>query len=120
MMNKITYTVAINTVIENEEIVALLDNEIVEKLKALKGSLEKKAENKKESAKQKENSATRVALVNALRGQRMTIKDIQGIPEFAEMSNQKISALLSPLVKDNVVTKEYEKKTPFFSVAETE
>ena len=48
-----------------------------------------------------------------------TIKEIQaGVESLAEASNQKMTHLLTPLVNDGTLIKTYEKKTPFFSVAQ--
>lgn len=119
MEKKITYVEALDVVLANENIV--LAEDVREKLEALKGSLVKKATNKKETAKQKENALIVADLVEFLKDNpKSTIKAIQSNEKFAEMSNQKISALLSPLVKANQVVKEYDKKTPMFSVADVD
>ena len=48
-----------------------------------------------------------------------TIKAIQaGVPELSELSNQKMTHLLSDLVNGGIVTKTYEKKTPFYTIAQ--
>lgn len=49
----------------------------------------------------------------------MTIKDIQaGVPSIADASNQKVTHLLTPLVNDGVLVKTYEKKVPYFTIAQ--
>lgn len=48
-----------------------------------------------------------------------TIKAIQaGVPELSELSNQKMTHLLSALVNGGIITKTYEKKTPFYTIAQ--
>ena len=44
------------------------------------------------------------------------IKELQaGIPEISELSNQRVTHLMTALVNENKVTKEYVKKTPFYA-----
>ena len=44
------------------------------------------------------------------------IKDLQAeIPEISGLSNQRVTHLMTALVNENKVTKEYVKKTPFYS-----
>jgi hypothetical protein len=46
-----------------------------------------------------------------------SIDDLQkNIPSLAELKNQKISALLTQLVNDNIIEKHYEKRKPYFKV----
>lgn len=47
------------------------------------------------------------------------IKEIQSeVPEVSELSNQRITHLLTDLVKSGTLTKEYVKKTPFYCIAQ--
>jgi hypothetical protein len=47
-----------------------------------------------------------------------SIKEIQAeIPELADLSNQKITHLLSAMIVEGKLSKEYEKKTPYYSIA---
>lgn len=47
-----------------------------------------------------------------------SIKEIQAaIPELADLSNQKITHLLSAMIVEGKILKEYEKKTPYYSIA---
>lgn len=114
MEKKITYVEALDVVLADENIV-LADN-VREKLVALKGSLKRKADNKKETAKQKANALIVADLVEFIKANpKSTIKAIQSNKKFADLQNQKISALLSPLVKSGAIIKDYDKKTPMFS-----
>ena len=47
-----------------------------------------------------------------------TIKELQaGIPSISGLTNQRITHMLTDLVKAGTLTKEYVKKTPYYSVA---
>lgn len=47
-----------------------------------------------------------------------SIKEIQAaVPELADLSNQKITHLLSAMIVEGKLSKEYEKKTPYYSIA---
>lgn len=82
--------------------------------------LDKKASTpRKPTATQVENESLKAELLSFLVAADMpkTIKEIQTeCPTFAELSNQRISHLLTALVSDQKVDKTYVKKTPFFSV----
>ena len=80
--------------------------------------LDKKASTpRKPTATQVENEGLKAELLSFLVAADMpkTIKEIQTeCSTFAELSNQRISHLLSALDKDGKVEKTYVKKTPFF------
>ena len=82
--------------------------------------LDKKASTpRKPTATQMENESLKAELLSFLVAADMpkTIKEIQTeCPTFAELSNQRISHLLTALVSDQKVDKTYVKKTPFFSI----
>lgn len=102
-----------NAVADNEEMVAFIDHEI-ELLSR------KAASTRKPTARQLENAAIQSDIVAYLTAVDMpkSIKELQTEMEQLEgFSNQRISQLLSALVKAGSVVKSYEKKTPFFSVA---
>ena len=47
-----------------------------------------------------------------------TIKEMQAeIADIAELTNQRITHMLTDLVKAGTLTKEYVKKTPYYSIA---
>ena len=76
--------------------------------------LDKKSENKKATAKQVENEGIKADILTALEGRTATVGEL--VKEF-ELSSQKLSALLTQLVKDNKVVRNVEKKVAYFSLA---
>lgn len=101
-------------VIDNAEMVAFIDHEIelLEK---------KKASTRKPTKVQIENGELKAAITEYLTtvdGSKC-IKELQAeMPALAELTNQRITHLLTDLVKDGTLTKEYVKKTPYYSLAE--
>ena len=102
-----------NAVAENEEMVAFIDHEIE--------LLDRKANSPKKPTKtQVENDAFKAEIVAFLAeaDTSKTIKELQAeIPSLSGLTNQRITHMLTDLVKAEVVVKEYVKKTPYFSVA---
>ena len=83
--------------------------------------LEKKRTNKTMSAKQKENETLKEKIVETLSksDKGLTISEIQSlITELADLSNQRVSALLTQLVNAGTVVRVYNKKKAYFSIAE--
>lgn len=81
--------------------------------------LEKKRTNKTMSAKQKENEDLKQVIVDVLSTSEsgLTISEIQVVNDkLNNLSNQKISALLTQLVNAKVVTRTYNKKKAYFSI----
>lgn len=102
-----------NAVIDNAEMVAFIDHE-VELLD------KKKSASKKPTKTQIENEGFKATLMEYLTraDEPKTIKEIQAeVPEMASLTNQRITHLLTDLVKAEVVAKEYVKKVPYFSIA---
>ena len=100
-------------VINNEEMVAFIDHEI-ELLNRKSGSP------KKPTKTQVENDAYKATIVGYLTmaDAPKTIKEMQAeIPEIAGLTNQRITHMLTDLVKAGTLTKEYVKKTPYYSIA---
>ena len=82
--------------------------------------LEKKATSSKATKTQKENIKISEDIKKALIAvnKPVTISELQKlIPEMADYSNQKLSALLRKLVEEGEVVKTVEKKKSFFSMA---
>lgn len=83
--------------------------------------LDKKASTpRKPTATQVENEAFKAELLSFLiaEDKLLSIKDIQEANSmFTDLSNQRMSHLLSALVEAGKVVKTYVKKTPFFSAA---
>lgn len=112
-MTKLTYTVALDVAIN-----AVSDEAVKEKLTALKGQIEKKnTADRKPTKKQVENEGYKQAILNALTSEPKTISEIVGmVPELAELSNQRVSAMLTAMTKgDNpvVVRSEFKRKAYF-------
>jgi len=120
MANKITKKEMFNAikavagVAENEQMVAFIDHEIE--------LLDKKSANKKATKTQEENVATKQIIVDNLTYEGSTVSELQTRNEvLANLSNQKVSALLRQLVEEGKVNKVVDKKKSFFSlVSETE
>ena len=100
-------------VISNEEMVAFIDHEI-ELLNRKSGSP------KKPTKTQVENDAYKATIVEYLTtaDAPKTIKEMQTeIADIAGLTNQRITHMLTDLVKAGTLTKEYVKKTPYYSIA---
>jgi hypothetical protein len=102
-----------NIVANNEEMVAFIDHEIE--------LLERKSNSPKKPTKtQVENDGFKADIVAYLTGvdAPKTIKELQTeIPSISGLTNQRITHMLTDLVKAETLTKEYVKKTPYYSVA---
>jgi DNA-binding transcriptional ArsR family regulator len=113
MTEKLTYAKALEFAIAN------LDNEeIVEKLEALKVSLEKKQSRERKPTKtQVANESVKIAIVDFLKedGEYHPAKEIG---EALELSVPKVSALLKQLIEAGAVERTVEKGRALFKVAE--
>lgn len=102
-----------NIVADNEEMVAFIDHEIE--------LLERKFNSPKKPTKtQVENDGFKAEIVAYLTevDTPKTIKELQAeIPSIGGLTNQRITHMLTDLVKAETLTKEYVKKTPYYSVA---
>ena len=98
---------------ENAEILtAFINNEIA--------LLDKRTANKTASKTQLENENIKTKILDALTeiDKPVTISELQSLaPELAVYTNQKLSALLTQLKANNLVTKTVEKKKSYFSIA---
>lgn len=103
MTNKQKFQMAIELVKANTLATAEDVQATVEFLEAQIASINKKSENKKPTKAQAENELIKNQLLQVLDVEGMTITDIQ-ILGF-EYSNQKLSALLNQMVKDDLLTK---------------
>ena len=112
MTKKEMFAYIANEMKGNEEVVNFCNHEIE--------LLEKKASNKSATKTQKENAILKDTIVETLKGLgKVRISEIQSANEdLANLSNQKMSALLTQLVNDKVVTKTTEKKVSYFSIEE--
>ena len=102
-----------NIVADNEEMVAFIDHEIE--------LLERKSNSPKKPTKtQIENDGFKAEIIAYLTevDAPKTIKELQAeIPSISGLTNQRITHMLTDLVKAEPLTKEYVKKTPYYSVA---
>ena len=100
-------------VITNDEMVAFIDHEI--ELLNRKGN-----SSKKPTKTQIENDAFKAIIVEYLTtvDAPKTIKELQAeVAEIADLTNQRITHMLTDLVKTGKLSKEYVKKTPYYSIA---
>jgi hypothetical protein len=100
-------------VANREDLVAFIDHELE--------LLDKKASNKTPSKTQLENANIKDVIVRTLTNltSPATITEIQeNNTDLANLSNQKISALLTQLVNENKVVRTVDKKKAYFTIAE--
>lgn len=100
---------------ENAELVAFIEHEI--ELLARKNS--SADGEKKPTAKQKENDALKEAIYSQMEDNKLyTITEMQkNFPECAELSNQKVAAMLRQMIEDGQVVKEVDKRKSYFRKA---
>lgn len=112
MTKKEMFTAIRAIVADNEEMVAFIDHEIE--------LLNRKASSVHKPTKvQIENSGFKAVIVEYLTSvdRAMTIKEMQTeIAELAPLSNQRITHLLTDLVKAETLVKDYVKKVPYYSI----
>ena len=104
---------AIPAIAENAEMTDFINHEI--ELLIKKSSAERKP-----TKVQLENENFKTAILNHLIeiGTARCIKELQAeIPEISGLSNQRVTHLMTALVNSGKVTKEYVKKTPYYSAA---
>lgn len=116
-MEKMTNVKAVSYVLEN----CALPTEVAEKLEAIKASYEKKSSGvRKPTAHQTENAGVKTAILEALEPNTLyTITDIgKSVPACAEFSSQRVSAIVTQLVKEGALVRTEEKRKAYFSLAE--
>ena len=111
MANKMTNVKAISYVLEN----CVLPDEVFEKIKNIKASLEKKSTGKKKATKDDlERQGIKDTIFNFLsenEGSQYTITEIMhNIEGYNKYSNQKLSALVKQLVAEGLVEREEDGK----------
>ena len=117
-MTKATAWGIVKTIVEQSghaqsaELVEKIDNELA--LLAKKNSAEKKP-----TAQQTANEGIKSAILEGMEENRLyTITDIQkNVPACAELSNQKVSALVRQLKDDGLIVKTEDKRKSYFSKA---
>lgn len=125
MEKKITYAQALNTVLNNENIV--LASDVREKLEALLASVSKKSGERKETAQQVENATMVERIYQEMEANRTysiaeLIKELPVVADFNanhenDMSTQRMANLLRTLVEDGKVIKTTEKRRVFYTKA---
>ena len=114
-MEKITNVKALAYVLANVELPA----EYKEKIEKMKAQFEKKnSAEKKPTATQIANEGIKNVILETLGEKSMTITEMQKLNgELAELSNQKISALLKQMTENGSVKREEIKRKAYFSKA---
>lgn len=125
MEKKITYAQALNTVLNNENIV--LASDVREKLEALLASVSKKSGEKKDTAQQVENATMVERIYQEMEADRTysiaeLIKELPVVADFNtnhenDMSTQRMANLLKTLVEDGRVIKTTEKRRVYYTKA---
>ena len=116
-MEKMTYVKAIDVVLNGGEMTA----EVKEKLEALKASIAKKnSAERKPTATQTANEGYKVAILNGMEsGKGYTITDLtKAIAEIADLSNQRVSAIVRQMVESGDLAREEIKRKAYFSKVE--
>ena len=112
MTKKEMYAEILKVVTDNEEMVAFINREIE--------LLNKKSfASRKPTKTQVENDGFKAAIVAylACADAPKSIKELQAeIAEISELSNQRVTHLLTDLVKAETLDKTYVKKTPYYSI----
>ena len=116
-MTKMTYVqaldIAINALTGSE-------GEVVDRLIALRASIEKKnSADKKPTKTQLANADIRNEILALLSdGVSRTISEIaEAIPALHDATSQRVSALLTPLMKDETIVREMVKRKAYFKMA---
>ena len=80
----------------------------------------KNSADKKPTAQQVANDGIKTAIADGMTANRLyTVTElIKEIPECAELTNQRVSALLRQMKDDGIVTKTVDKRKSYFQIAE--
>lgn len=117
---KMTYATALTSAIECESLTA----EVREKLTALRAQMEKRAKasatgERKPTKTQQENEGFKSAIIAMMEAKRepMTITDImENLPMLADLSSQRVNALVKQLKDEEKVVREVIKRKAYFSL----
>ena len=104
------------------EVLGTMENttEYIEVLEKIKASVSKKSESKADKARAEENGNIRNAITEVLEGGKMRVSDItKAVNEVlgTDYTSNKVSAQVTVLKNDGVITREVEKKIAYFSLA---
>ena len=117
-MEKMTNVKAINYVLGNCEVPA----DVKEKLEKMREQFVKKnSAERKPTANQVENQGYKADILAYLGTvENATITDLmKNVPSLAELSNQRVSAIVRQLKDDGIVVREEIKRKAYFSLADT-
>ena len=113
-MEKMTNSKALAFVLANAE----LPTDVREKIENIKASIDKKnSAERKPTATQTENIGFKSAILNGMEeGKAYTIGDLmKSVPEIADLTNQRVSAIVRQLKDDGLVTREEIKRKAYFT-----
>ena len=116
---KVTRVMALDKAIE---VLGTMENtaEYVEVLNKIKASVSKKSESNADKARAEENGNIRNAITEVLEGRKMRVSDItKAVNEVlgTDFTSNKVSAQVTVLKNEGVITREVEKKIAYFSLA---
>lgn len=115
-MEKMTNSKALAFVLAN----ATLPTDVREKIENIKASIDKKnSAERKPTATQTENVGFKEAIVNGMEvGKDYTIGELMKcIPAIADLTNQRVSAIVRQLKEDGVLVRKEIKRKAYFSLA---
>ena len=124
-MTKMTYAQAIDFALQllNENVFEGVEEEkatAMERLEALKAQLAKRNSGERKPTKtQVENDAYKATIVQYLASadSPKSIKELQTeVVDLSDLTNQRITHMLTDLVKAGTLDKTYVKKTPYYSI----
>lgn len=116
-MEKMTNSKALAFVLANAE----LPTDVREKIENIKASIDKKnSAERKPTATQTENAGFKTVILNGMEsGKAYTIGDLmKAIPEIADLTNQRVSAIVRQLKDDGLVIREEVKRKAYFTKVE--
>ena len=98
--------------LSTDEVIAFIDHEVDLLTKKSGGE-------KKPTAQQTANEGIKTAIAEGMTENRLyTVTEIQKeVPECAELSNQRVSALLRQMIADGVIVRTEDKRKAYFSLA---
>ena len=115
MTNSKALAIAIETLGET------VSAEVIEKLTNIKASIDKKnSAERKPTATQTENVGLKSAIIEGMEsGKAYTISELmKAIPELADLTNQRVSALVRQLKDEGLVSREEIKRKAYFTKVE--
>ena len=115
-MEKMTNKKALQFVLDN----CIIPTEVQDKLEKMIEQLDKKSNSPKKPTKmQIENEGYMELILNAMTAEGQTVSELmKKIPEFEDISNQKVAALVKKLVDAEKIVKTVEKGRSYFSKVE--